>query len=79
MSDKQIYKNRSFLVLGLAILAAAWMIAGPSVLNRLNLHETVVELLVWVPAMTVFFWSISGHKKFMACERKAFKRLLNLR
>jgi len=79
MSDNQTYRNRSIKVLGLAILVAAWMIAGPGVLNRLNLHGTVVELLVWVPAMIVFFWSISGHKKFIACERRAFKRLLNLR
>lgn len=79
MSKNKQYRNRSFLILGAAICAAAWMIGGPDALQRFNWHPKVVELLVWIPAMTVFFWSISGNKNFIACERRAFKKLLNLR
>jgi len=75
MSNKT-YRNRSIVTLGAALLAAAWMIGGPDLLNKFNLSTTVVELLVWVPAMIVFFWSISGNKKFLACERRSFKKLI---
>jgi len=74
-----ILKNRGVIILGASILAAAWMIVGPDVLNKFNLDETAVEILVWMPAMILFFGSISGHKDFIACERRAFKKLLRLR
>lgn len=76
MHNNKSYRTRTFLILGAAILAAAWMIAGPGVLGRLNWHMKVVDLLTWVPAIMVFFWSISGNTKFLACERRAFKKLL---
>jgi len=78
MGNNKTYRNRSLLILGAAVLAAAWMIGGPDALQRFNWHPKVVELLVWIPAMIVFFWSISGNKKFLACERRAFKKLLGL-
>ncbi|PHS76772.1 MAG: hypothetical protein COB56_05630 [Robiginitomaculum sp.] len=78
MSNNKTYRNRSFLILGAALLAAAWMIGGPDVLQRLDWHPKVVELLTLVPAIMVFFWSISGNKKFLTCERRAFKKLLGL-
>jgi len=78
MGNNKTYRNRSLLILGAALLAAAWMIGGPDALQRFNWHPKVVELLVWIPAMIVFFWSISGNKKFLACERRAFKKLLGL-
>ena len=78
MGNNKTYRNRSLLILGAALLAAAWMIGGPDALQRFNWHPKVVELLVWIPAMIVFFWSISSNKKFLACERRAFKKLLGL-
>jgi len=75
MSNKT-YRNRGIIILGAALLAAAWMIAGPDLLQKFNWHPKIVDILVWVPAMLVFFWSISGNKKFLACERRSFKRLI---
>ncbi len=79
MNKKKTYRNNSILILSAAILAAAWMIGGPDVLSKLNWNSKIIDLLVWMPAMTVFFWSISGNKIFLACERRSFKKLLNLR
>jgi len=78
MHKNNTYSTQSLKILSAAILAAAWMIAGPDVLQKFSWHPKVVDLLTWVPAMTVFFWSISGSKTFLACERRAFKRLLGL-
>ena len=79
MNNNKAYRNRSFLILGAAILAAAWLIGGPDVLNKLNWNSKIIDLLIWMPVMAVYFWSFSGNKKFLACERRSFKKLLNLR
>lgn len=76
MSNNKTYRNRTFLILGAALLSAAWMIAGPDLLQRFNWHPKAIDILVWIPAMIVFFWSISGHRKFLACERGAFRKLI---
>lgn len=78
MSNNKTYRNKSFMILGAAVLAAAWMIGGPDVLQRFNWHPKVIDIATMIPAITVFFWSISGNKNFLACERRAFKKLLNL-
>lgn len=78
MGNRKTYRNKIFLILGAASLAAAWMIGGPDVLHGLAWHPKVVKLATYVPAIMVFFWSISGNNKFLACERRAFKRLLGL-
>lgn len=76
MNNRGAYKKRTYLILGVALLAAAWMIGGPDILRTLNWHAKVIDLAIWVPAIMVFFWSISGQKKFLSCERRAFRKLL---
>ncbi len=76
MRNRKIYKNKSWLILVAAILAAAWIIGGPDILQKLNWHSKIIYFLTWMPAIIVFFWSISGNNKFLACERRAFRRLL---
>jgi len=76
MRKNKPYRTRIFLILGTALLAAAWMIAGPDVLQRFNWHPKLVNFLVFAPSIMVFFWSISGYNKFLACERRAFRKIL---
>ena len=76
MRKHKPHKTRIFLILGTALLAAAWMIGVPDVLQRFNWHPKLVDFLVFAPSVMVFFWSISGHNKFLACERRAFRKML---
>ena len=73
---RNTYRHKSWLILSAAILAATWMVAGLEVLGRLNWPTKIIDLLTWMPAIMVVFWSISGKTKFLACERRAFKKLL---
>ncbi|MCF6219846.1 MAG: hypothetical protein L3J65_01915 [Robiginitomaculum sp.] len=76
MTNYKTYGTKSWQILGAAFLAAAWMIGGPDILSKLNWHGKVIDLATWIPTIMVFFWSISGNNKFLACERRAFRRLL---
>ena len=76
MNNRKQYRTRSFLILGAAFLAAAWMMGGPDLLQELNWHAKVIDLSTWMPAIMVFFWSISGNKEFLACERRTLWKLL---
>jgi|GEM_PF-3318593 len=64
------------LTLGSSILAAAWLISGPDILSATGWHSKIIDILVWVPAMAVFFFAISPNQAFLECERRAFRRLL---
>ncbi|MBL4870637.1 MAG: hypothetical protein JKX72_06755 [Robiginitomaculum sp.] len=75
---KQSNRNKSaFMIIGGSILAAAWMIVGPDILEPFNMPFKVVDLLVFIPSMIIMFWIISGNKSFMACEYRAWRRLFN--
>lgn len=63
-------------VLGVSILAAAWLIGGPDILTKLGASEKATELLTLPVAMIAFIWIVSRDKSFIACERRAFKRLI---
>lgn len=69
-------KKRTALILGGAFVAAAWLISGPVLLDKWGISGKANGLLIWIPAMIVFFGSIAGDKKKLACERRAFKRLI---
>ncbi len=76
MNNRKTYRNKIWLILGAAILAAAWMIVGPIMLQKMGWHSKAIDLATWMPAIMVFFWSISGNNKFLACEGRAFRKLL---
>jgi hypothetical protein len=63
-------------ILGVSILAAAWLIGGPDILSKFGASEKATELLTLPVAMIAFFWIVSRNKSFIACERRAFKRLI---
>lgn len=62
--------------LGVSILAAAWLIAGPDILTRFGASERLTELLTYPVAMIAFIWIVSRDKGIIACERRTFKRLI---
>ncbi len=76
MHNHKFRKTKISLILGTAMLAAAWMIGGPDVLQGFNWHPKLVNFLVFAPSVMVFFWSISGYNKFLACERRLFRKML---
>lgn len=73
------HKQRTIKILGSAILAAAWLMAGPKLLTKWGVNGTANDLLVWIPAMTIYFVSILGDKSVYACEARAIKRLLGIK
>ncbi|MBL4854912.1 MAG: hypothetical protein JKY25_11825 [Robiginitomaculum sp.] len=78
MPNNKPFRTRTFLILGAALLAAAWMIGGPSVLRGFDWHPKLVNFLVFMPSILMVFWSISGQNKFLSCEHRAFKKMLGL-
>ncbi len=78
---KKTYK-RSYIykTLGISLLAAAWLIAGPDWLTKLGLQNAkIIELLTLIPALTVMFTLIAARPGFVACERRTFKRILGIK
>ena len=76
MKNRKNDSKRTATVLGNAILAAGWLVNGPDILLTWGIGETANDLLTWMPAMSVFFWSIASDKQKLACEARAFKRLI---
>lgn len=76
MSNNKPIRKRVVLILGVALIAAAWLIAGPDMLENLGLTGRVADVLVNAPAMLLFFWMISKNRGFMRCEYRAWKRLI---
>jgi Na+/pantothenate symporter len=63
-------------ILGVSILAAAWMVGGPDILAKFGASERLIEMLTLPVAMIAFLWIVSRDKEAMACERRAFRRLI---
>jgi hypothetical protein len=63
-------------ILGVSILVAAWLIAGPDILSSFGASEKLTKLLTLPIAFIAFVWIVSSDKNFIACERRAFKRLI---
>jgi len=72
---KPTYKNRTFLILGTSILAAAWLIKGPDILQGLAMPTKAVDLLVYMPAMVLVFIMAGLNRNFMRCEYRAWRRI----
>ena len=54
--SNQNKRIKKWTILGLSIIAAAWMIAGPAWLAKLGLQsEKLIELLTFMPAFGVMF------------------------
>lgn len=68
--------RKTAIILGGAIIAPAWLIAGQEFLSQRGINGKINDLLVWMPAMIVFFGCIAGDKRTLACEARAFRRLI---
>ncbi len=69
-------RKHTALILGVSILAAAWLIGGPDILAKFGVSSEKAELFTLPVAMIAFIWIISRDKDLIACERRAFKRLI---
>ena len=74
-TERKIDRKRTGIVLGGALIAAAWLIGGPELLVKWGISGKANDLMVWLPAMGLYFSLITSHKNTMACEARAFKRL----
>ena len=68
-------KKHTFQILGAAMLAAAWLMKGPDILQGLALPTKAVDLLVYLPAIAVIFTITVINKNFMRCEYRAWRRI----
>ena len=62
------------IILASAVLAAAWLIIGPDLLQNWGLPPKAADILSLVPAMVLIFGS-THNKNFMRCEYKAWKKI----
>ena len=75
-NQRKYTRKKTAIILGSALCAAAWLIAGPDVLKGWGITGTSNQVLVWMPTMVLFFASIASDKQMLACEARAFRRLL---
>ncbi len=74
------HKRHIAKTLGVAMLAAAWIIAGPDWLAKLGIQNSkAIDLLTLTPAVIVMFFIIKARPGFLACERRTFKKILNIK
>jgi len=52
------------------------LIFGPEVLRGWGVEGNTNDALVWGPAMAIYFAAIAGDKETLACEARAFHRLI---
>jgi len=65
----------SMMIIGAALLAAAWLIKGADIMQNLGLSAKAEVFLLYLPAMLIFLVPGMVNKNFIACERRAWKRL----
>jgi len=67
-------------ILGLSILAAAWIIASPDWIAGLGMqNDKLIDIISYIPAMGVVLMMGDLRPEFIACERRTFKRILGIR
>jgi len=77
---KRCMKTMDWAIIGVSILAAAWIIVSQDLLQGLGLqNQKLIDVLAYVPAICVIFMAACTSSGATACEKRMFKRLLRLK